>query len=106
MLQIIWSTIAAHDLEDIVSWILNNHSTHHAKSFLDMIDTSVKQLTRQPESGRVIPELERQNITKYREIVIPPWRLFYTIDGERILVHAVIDGRRNIEDILLRRNIR
>jgi toxin ParE1/3/4 len=106
MFQIIWSTIAAQDLDDIVSWILNNHSTHHAESFVDMIDSSVSQLSRQPESGRVIPELERQNITKYREIVMPPWRLFYTIDDNRIFVHAVIDGRRNIEDILLRRNIR
>jgi len=106
MVRIVWSTSAAQDLDDIVSWILAHHSTHHAESFVDMIDTSVTQLLQQPESGRVIPELERQNITKYREVVTPPWRLFYTIDRDRLLIHAIIDGRRNIEDILLRRGIR
>ncbi len=106
MTRIIWSTIAAHDLDDIVSWILDNHSARHAESFLELIDVSVRRLTHQPESGRVIPELERQNITKYREVVLPPWRLFYTTEPDRVLIHAVIDGRRNIEDILLRRSIR
>ncbi|TVR74118.1 MAG: type II toxin-antitoxin system RelE/ParE family toxin [Spirochaetaceae bacterium] len=106
MTRISWSTIAAQDLDDIVSWILDNHSVQHAESFVNIVDASVQQLSQQPESGRVIPELERQNITKYRELVLPPWRLFYTIDGDRVLIHAVIDGRRSIEDILLRRNIR
>ena len=106
MTRIIWSTIAAQDLDDIVSWILDHQSTQHAESFVDMVDASVQQLSQQPESGRVIPELERQNITRYREVVLPPWRLFYTIADDRVLIHAVIDGRRNIEDILLRRNIR
>ncbi|MDA3949033.1 MAG: type II toxin-antitoxin system RelE/ParE family toxin [Spirochaeta sp.] len=106
MIEVIWSTIAAQDLDDIVSWILEHHSSEHAESFVDMIDASVRQLSQQPQSGRVIPELERQNITKYREVVSSPWRLFYAVDSDRVLIHAVIDGRRNIEDILLRRNIR
>ncbi|TVR61456.1 MAG: type II toxin-antitoxin system RelE/ParE family toxin [Spirochaetaceae bacterium] len=106
MTRIIWSTVAAQDLDDIVSWILTNHSTQHAESFVDMIDASVRRLSHQPESGRVIPELERQNITRYREVVLPPWRMFYTKDDDRVVIHAIIDGRRSIEDILLRRNIR
>lgn len=106
MIRIIWSTIAAQDLDHIVSWILDNHSTQQAESFVNTIDAEVQQLLHQPQSGRVIPELERQNITKYRELALPPWRLFYTIDSDQVLIHAVIDGRRNIEDVLLRRNIR
>ncbi|TVQ28296.1 MAG: type II toxin-antitoxin system RelE/ParE family toxin [Spirochaetaceae bacterium] len=106
MPNIAWSSNAAADFEDIVGWILDDHSARHAESFVDSIDTEIRQLEGQPRSGRVIPELERQNITKYREVVVSPWRVFYSVEAERILILAVIDGRRNIEDILLRRNLR
>ena len=106
MKNVVWSSSAAHDFDDIVSWILNHHSGRHAESFIDMVDEAVQQVANHPESGRVVPELERQNITKYREAVLTPWRLFYSSERERVVIHAVIDGRRNIEDLLLRRNIR
>ncbi len=98
MIRIIWSNSSVQDLDEIVS--------RHAESFADVVDSSIQQLTQQPQSGRVIPELDRQNITKYREVVLPPWRLFYTQESDHVVIHAVIDGRRNIEDILLRRNLR
>lgn len=106
MPNIVWSSNASTDFEDIVGWILDNHSTRHAELFINSIDAEIRQLKEQPKSGRVIPELDRHNITKYREIVVPPWRVFYSVEAERILILAVIDGRRNIEEILLHRNLR
>jgi len=38
--------------------------------------------------------------------VIRPWRVIYRIEAERVYVVAVIDGRRNVEDILLARLLR
>lgn len=106
MPDIVWSSNASADFEDIVGWILDNPSVAHAESFIDSIEAEIRQLKEEPKSRRVIPELDGQNITKYREIVVPPWRVFYSVEAERILILAVIDGRRNIEDILLRRNLR
>lgn len=106
MRNIVWSRTATRDLDDIVSWSLANYSTGHASSFVDTVDASLLQIADHPDSGRVIPELARQNITKYREIVLAPWRLWYSTDRDLIIVHAVIDGRRNVEDLLLRRNLR
>ena len=56
-----------------------------------------------PERGRIVPELREQGITVYRELVEPPWRILYRIESDRVWVLAVIDGRRNVEDILLKR---
>jgi hypothetical protein len=39
-------------------------------------------------------------------LVIVLRRLFYRIDRGQVYVLAVIDGRRNLEDILLRRLLR
>jgi plasmid stabilization system protein ParE len=58
-----------------------------------------------PERGRMVPELQGQGILQYRELVIPPWRLIYRIAERKVFVLAVIDSRRNVEDILLMRMI-
>ena len=58
------------------------------------------------EQGRVIPELQNENLTKFREIIVKPWRVMYRSEGKDILILAIIDGRRNIEDILMKRQLR
>jgi toxin ParE1/3/4 len=77
-----------------------------AEKFIYRIDDSVGKLASHAELGRVVPELAKHNITRYREVVISPWRVFYRVDEKSIYVLAVIDGRRNVEDILLRRLMR
>lgn len=89
-----------------MDWLLVKPTPSAVMSFVDQVDEKVAQLALHPESGRVIPELERQNITKYREVIVSPWRVFYTEDDDSAVLLAVLDGRRNIEDVLLRRNLR
>ena len=38
--------------------------------------------------------------------MLAPWRIVYKEQQEKIFIVAVFDGRRNIEDILLRRLLR
>jgi len=106
MKSIVWSSSAAADLRDIVNWLLEKATPAAAISLLDRVDEKVAQLPMHPESGRVLPELERQNITKYREVIVGPWRVFYTEYVDSVVLLAVLDRRRNIEDVLLRRNLR
>ena len=56
-----------------------------------------------PEKGRIVPELEFFHIRTYREIIESPWRIIYRIEEQKAHILAVIDGRRNVEDILLQR---
>ena len=100
-----WAAPAVDDLSDIARHI-DADSPGAATEFVDRVDDSVKQLSVHPQSGRIVPELERHNITRYRELVITPWRLFYRHEQDAEFILAIIDGRRNIEDILLRRLIR
>ena len=56
-----------------------------------------------PERGRIVPELREQGIILYREIILAPWRMIYRIFGQTVYVLAVLDARRNLEDVLLDR---
>jgi hypothetical protein len=56
--------------------------------------------------GRIVPELKEFSLRIYREILTPPWRIIYKVSDADVYVMAVIDSRRNVEDILLDRLIR
>jgi toxin ParE1/3/4 len=100
-----WTDVAKKDLYEIIEYI-SLDSKEIAKQQYFKIKTMSLNLTKFPEKGRIVPELKKQNIERYREIIISPWRLFYRIEHETVYILAVIDGRRNIEDVLLARNLR
>ena len=102
MTTIRWAEPAANDLADIARYIATD-SPRAASAFVDRVDQAIQQLAKHPLSGRVVPELNHHNISRYRELLIPPWRLIYRHEGATLFVLAIIDGRRNVEDLLLRR---
>jgi len=56
-----------------------------------------------PERCHIVPELKDQGIMQYRELIVPPWRIMFRIAEMKVYVLSVLDSRRNIEDILLKR---
>ncbi len=103
--KVLWTRTAKNDLEEIIKYIAQDSLETAIKKY-EEIKATAKKLSIFPEQGRIIPELAEQNIIKYRELIILPWRLMYKIEKEAIYIMAVIDGRRNIEDILLQRQLR
>ena len=102
--KIIWTSIAKNDLKNIIEYISVN-SPQNAIKILKKIKKKASNLYTLSERGRIVPELQGQGISQYRELVIPPWRLIYRIDERKIYVLSVIDSRQNVEDILLNRLI-
>jgi toxin ParE1/3/4 len=100
-----WTKSAEADLNEIIEYIAKD-SINIALEKLYGIRETVNKLSIHPHRCRVVPELKEHNITKYREAPYPPWRIFFRIDRDMIYVLAVTDGRRNIEDILLQRQLR
>jgi toxin ParE1/3/4 len=41
-----------------------------------------------------------------RELIVRPWRIIYRVGTGRVLVLAVLDGRRDLEGVLLARLLR
>ncbi len=99
--NVVWSAAAAADLEAILDYIAADDPSTAARIFM-RIRKAASKLKVMPDRGRVVPELREHGITAYREVISPPWRIIYRA-GKRVHVLAVIDGRRNLEDVLLDR---
>lgn len=106
-MKVVWTTLAATDLEEIIDYIYGNNP-QTAKKLYKKIKESISAIEKFPQQGRIVPELKEIGIVKYRELIVKPWRVMYKIETDAIFILSVIDGRRDFEtlllDILLRDN--
>jgi addiction module RelE/StbE family toxin len=100
-----WTQSAQNDLIEIVEYISFDSYDIANEKFIQIKQHAIK-LEKQPTRGRIVPELLLYSIENYREIIISPWRMIYRIEGPNVYIIALFDGRRNFEDILLRRIIK
>mgnify|MGYP001458285111 CR=1 FL=1 len=100
-----WTQSAQNDLIDIIDYIsLDSYDIANQK--FTLIKNHAVKLEKNPTRGRIVPELLLYNIDNYRELIISPWRMIYKIEASDVYIIALFDGRRNFEDILLRRIIK
>lgn len=95
-----WSRDATEDLNSIGDYIAKD-STFYARSVVRKVFAIAKQIPDAAEIGRVVPELGDQNV---RERFVYSYRLIYKIEDTRILIVAVIHGKRLLENISERFN--
>jgi len=94
------------DLKEIFIYVAVNDSIQSANKLLDALEETCSKLERIPERGHIPPELRPTGIKKYLEIHYKPYRIIYEIEKNIIYIHCVIDGRRNIQEILSNRFLR
>ena len=97
-----WSETSENDLKSIINYIAED-SPSRAYEVFKAIKARASSLNRYPDRGRIVPELQDQGVTQYRELIVAPWRIIYRISEEAVYVLAVMDSRQNVEDILLKR---
>lgn len=91
--RIVWSPEALEDLEAIAEFI-GRDSRFYAQAVVSKVLASGAVITDFPEAGRVVPELDDKSI---RERFVYSYRVIYRIEPERLLVIAVIHGKRLLE---------
>ena len=94
------------DLKEIFIYVAVNDSIQSGNKFLDALEETCSKLERIPERGHIPLELRPTGIKKYLEIHYKPYRIIYEIEKNIIYIHCVIDGRRNIQEILSNRFLR
>lgn len=100
--EIIWAKYAYTDLDGILDHINQNNSENVQKIY-QKIMSKVKSLESFSGIGRTIPELKSLNVSIFREIFEDPWRIFYRTEDRKVYVLAIFDGRRNLEEIIIKR---
>ncbi len=97
---------AKEDMREIFFYVSINDSLEKANKLLDKIEETCNKLERFPKRGHIPEELRNTGIKKYLEIHYKPYRIIYEIKKNKIYVHSVLDGRRNIQEILSNRILR
>jgi len=100
--RIIWTEPALHDLDEIADYISLDKPVA-AMRFVQRVFERIEQLASHPESGSVPAELEG---TQYRQIVIPPVRIFYRAQNDAVYIVYIMRGERLFrnDDLLEREN--
>jgi toxin ParE1/3/4 len=91
---VVWSPEALEDVDDIAGYIARD-SVFYAAAVVEKMLAVASGLSQFPHSGRIVPELNQPDI---RERFVYSYRLIYRIEPKRILVTAVIHGRRLLDD--------
>lgn len=90
MAEIIWTEPALSELDEIADYIaLENPQA--AQELVRRVFAHVAQLADHPESGSKPRELRGW---RYRQIIEPPCRIFYRIDGTQAIVLYVMRSER------------
>ncbi len=100
-----WTLNAKEDLLNIVDYIKKD-SLITARKVYGQIKEKAQSSNFFPLRGRVVPELLKEGITIYRELITQPYRVMYKIENDTIYVMAIFDSRQNIEELLLQKLLR
>ena len=101
MAELIWTEPALLDLDEVAEYIALDDPLA-AGNYVQKVFDRVERLTIYPNSGKRPKELPR---TPYREIVVPPGRIFYRVENDTAYILYVMRSERLLHRFLLdRRN--
>ena len=95
-LEVRWSPEANEDLETIAEYIARD-SEYYARAVVSEILSASRSIGEFPLIGRTVPEISDEKI---RERFIYSYRLIYRVEPSKILIVAVIHGKRLLENAL------
>ncbi|WP_096703196.1 type II toxin-antitoxin system RelE/ParE family toxin [Magnetospirillum sp. 15-1] len=104
--EVLLSSDAERDMEDLYRFIALSDSPLKAEALLSTMEAACLGLATMPERGNVPKELERLGITEFRELHHKPYRLIYRIRGRQVVIYGILDGRRDIQTLLQQRLLR
>ena len=105
----LYKTIFSRYAEDDLIEILDYYSSinpEYSLKLLDTLEKRVGELKKYPERGRLVPELEKQNIIEYRELIEGNYRIIFAIQDKTVIIHTIIDGRRDFEELIMNKLMR
>jgi len=104
--QVIIDSQAKKDLKEIFIYLALNDGFAAAQKLLDALEHTCLKLEQLPKRGHIPFELQSTGIKKYLEIHYKLYRIIYEIEDKLVYIHTVIDGRRNVQEILSERLLR
>jgi len=89
-MKVLFSIISLQELESIKAYIKRD-SEQFARIFIEKILSTIKRLEDFPFIGRIVPEINRQEI---RELIYRDYRIIYKCKDNNVIILTVIHGSR------------
>jgi len=93
---------AENDLNEIIT-ITARDNPRTALETMEKLQAKINTLNNSPNRGTNIPELLARNIPDYRQLMEEPWKIIYKVEEKTVNILAIIDSRRNLQDVLIRK---
>ena len=103
--DITWTRNAVRDLDEILEYIAAERGIDQALQLYETLRHRIASLARMPRRCRQVPELHNIALFDYREIIERPYRLVFRIVERAVVILAVLDSRRDLEELLIQRAI-
>jgi len=100
-----FSVDAQNDLFDIYYYIAVNDSFERADKLRNKLLGLSLSLSKFPFRGHILPEL-KGSTENFLEITSYPYRIIYEVIVNIVTIHCILDGRRNVQDLLKERLLR
>ncbi len=94
------------DLFQIYKYVFLNDSENNAEKLYLKLREKCLLLQKFPERGHIPSELSLLEVRDFLEIHCKPYRIIYRVIKREVFIHCIIDGRRNIQEILAERLLR
>ena len=94
---------AVRDFEELYDYIAQHDIPERATYVLNQIEEAFTSLSDTPNRGVYPRELIDIGIKEYRQVFFKPFRIIYTIRGDKVYVVLITDGRRDMQALLQRR---
>lgn len=104
--EVLLTRIAEYDLEAIYDHIVRADGRINADHVLDQLLKIVESLVHSPERGSHPKELLALGNREYRQAMFKPYRAIYRVEQAKVLVYLIVDGRRDMQSLLVRRLLR
>jgi plasmid stabilization system protein ParE len=103
MRKINWTPDGVDSLNEILDYYHNKASESVADNIYGKILKEIELLKSENVWTKQTQELKDIGIQDIYELTINPWKVYYKISGDnkRIFILFVLDGRRNLEEILI-----
>ncbi|MFZ1290214.1 MAG: type II toxin-antitoxin system RelE/ParE family toxin [Melioribacteraceae bacterium] len=96
-MKIFWSPLAIERLENIYEFIAKDNISA-AQSLIEIIFNKVESLLENSERGRMVPEINREDI---RELFESEYRIIYRIENKSVFILTI----RNFKQLLKEKEI-
>lgn len=105
-LKVVILESAEHDLKELRAYIVKNFSLEIWQNTYDNLKAYVRNLQEFPQVGSIPDEIEKLNLSQYRQILSGMNRIIYEVRQETIYIHIIVDARRDMKSLLTRRLLR